>query len=123
VHVDHVRALNLVEIEFHGVDSAMTSWRIYMAHLNSETGILEGEKYVVFHDKARDLLAKLLAKMAKFLGFEMGEIDLRLGYTPSGWTFQESRQVELRESAIELFRGRVPLNVRPEQSPKSGAAE
>lgn len=114
VHVDHVRALNSVEIEFYGIEPVMQAWRVYMNHLSSETGILEGQRFLTFTEKGRDLLAKMLAKMADSLGFTMGEIDLRLGYKPYGWDYREGRETELREAAISMFSGRQHLLVRPE---------
>jgi hypothetical protein len=119
VNVEHVRALNLIEIEFHAVRPVMQAWRDYMAHLNSLPGgkQLEGEEFTSFHDKCRDLMAKLLGKMAAHLGFQMSEIDLRLGYAPSGWMFRDGRETELREAAISLLSGRSPLVVRAEASP------
>lgn len=116
-HYDHVSALNLVEIDFYQITPVIDAWRVYMRHLNSvpPDRKLTLEEGKLFNDKRTDLLATLLKKIADFLRFEMGEIDLkRGGYSPQAWGDQEERDAAMKEAVTILASGERPLRVRPE---------
>ena len=117
INVDHVRAINLVEIEFYGVGPVIDCWRAYMGHLNSVPGdrIMDPMENAVFNDRRADHLARLLHQMGRHLGFKMGELDLRRGgYAPSGWLWRENQEAAFKEAVIACLSGRVALRVRPE---------
>ncbi len=119
-HYDHVSSLNLIEIDFYKVSPVIDAWRAYMRHLNSGPmdRIMTPEEDKVFGDARTDLLATLLKRIADFLGFEMGEIDLkRGGYSPRAWGIQEHRDAAAKEAVIELALGRAKIRVLPEAPP------
>lgn len=120
INVDHVAALNLVEIEFYKIEPVLAAWRNYMNHLNSVPGDhdMSPPEQAVFDDTRTDLLAKLLFQISGHLGFTMSEIDLKKGgYAPSGWAARDQQEHALKYTAIRLFSGQEALRVRPEASP------
>lgn len=90
---EHVGAVNLVEVEFHGVKAIETSWKAYSAHLNSRDGPLrKAEERQRFEEKRVDLLAALIFSISRYLGFKMSELDIRNGgYAPDGWRYRDER--------------------------------
>jgi hypothetical protein len=80
---EHVDALNLVEVDFHGVKSVQDAHRTYLAHLRMVPGPKWGEARL-------DLLAKLLRALSEEMDMPMGEIDIRNGgYAPDAWLTRE----------------------------------
>jgi len=117
---EHVAALNLIEIDYHGVEPVMREWRTYMAHLHSgpTDRPMTAAENTAFNDRRTDLLAKLLHQVSRFMKLEMGEIDLkRGGYAPSGWAYRDEQDTRMKQAATRLFEGEAPLRVLPWAEP------
>lgn len=131
INVDHVSALNLIEVEFYGVKAIETAWKTYITHLNSgpiDRQLTEAEQKAWDNTRA-DLLAKLLAVIGRHLGYSLGEIDLRNGgYAPEGWRYRDMRAGAMQEFVLDLAAGRkvVPVGVlnylQPRQQVEQPAA-
>lgn len=119
---EHVEALNLVEIEFHGEDAVLSAWRSYWNHLQEQTPQDPNlqEKFYINRD---GLLTKLLHAMARSLKFDIEQLDIfEGGYVPQGWFDDEQSGRELRALALEILNGRrgipvVPLAIPMTSSP------
>jgi len=111
----HVVALNLVGIEFHGEKFAnvVNAWMTYLDHLNSFPR--DDEAMVkVWIDKKFDLLSDLLYEMGKSLGFNFDKVHIKkAGYLPKGYADQEEEQNFIRKSLVELFSEKrsIPMTI------------
>ena len=121
---DHVSALNLVEIEFHGNSEVVDKWKAYFNDL-AEYPRLENEKVLEglsdaeiarrqgnYDKRVREsrsrLLTKLLYEMAQVLGYEKIKVleILEGSYFPQGWGRIEAQQELIRQYAIDLYFGK-----------------
>jgi hypothetical protein len=106
---ERVKALNMVEIEFHGIASVEAAYRDVMAHINMPRPLPHG-----WGERHRTLLTKLLSEMAKVLGYELQQLDvLEGGYYPQGFVDIEVEQQLVRQALIDVLSGRRPLVVSP----------
>ncbi|MGH7083688.1 MAG: DUF6680 family protein, partial [Acetobacteraceae bacterium] len=102
---ERVRALNMVEIEFNGVQSVERAYHDLMTHINL-TPPLPGD----WHQRQRTLLTKLLSKMATVLGYKLQQLDmLEGGYYPQGFADIESEQQAVRQQLVAVLSGQRPL--------------
>jgi hypothetical protein len=114
---EHVGALNLVEVEFHGVKPVIEPWSAYVTHLNTggATGVPEVTRW---NERRAELLSILLVKIAAHLGITKGEIEIMHGgYAPQGWAIQEARVTQIQEYAVRLSEGRAVLPTSVQQAP------
>jgi hypothetical protein len=120
ITLEHVAALNVIEIDFYGVASIEHAWKNYHAHLNSapQDRLMTPPEQKIFEDRRNDLLAKLLFSIAEFLGFKMSEIDIKNGgYAPGGWSFRDDRLGAIQDFAIDLSRGKRAVPIFAFQTP------
>jgi hypothetical protein len=118
INIEHVKALNLIEIEFYKVISVETAWKEYIVFLNS---VRSPDQQGIFEKRQQDLLAKLITQIGDHLGYRMGEIDVRDGgYAPEGWRFRDNLQTEMQLYVTALAKGNatLPVAVQHSQSPK-----
>jgi hypothetical protein len=111
----HVAALNLVGLEFHGKEfsKVISAWNMYLDHLNSFPKDDEalGKMWI---EKCNDLLSDLLYEMGLSLGFEFDKVHIKkAGYIPKGYADNENEQNYIRRSLIEVLDGNrpIPLNI------------
>ena len=128
--IDHVSALNLVEIEFRDDKKVSAACKSYLEDLGSEqprradeevavdsTGEemrIRNERYNTRVVKAREkLLATLLHEMAQVLGYkEVAALDIfKGGYSPQGWADIDVQQEIIRRYVIDLAFGDRALPV------------
>jgi hypothetical protein len=106
---DRVRALNMVEIEFHGVKSVETAYGDLFQHFHTP---LTEANFVVWHETSRKLSTKLLTEIATVLGYEMQQLDvLDGGYYPQGFADFDAEQQIVRKLLIEVLSNKRPLSV------------
>lgn len=122
VSQDHVAAINLVEVEFHGVKSVIEAWSAYLTHLNTAAPSNAEEHTKAWNDRRSELLAMLLVKIAAHLGITKGEIEiLHGGYAPQAWVTREARLDAVQDYAIRLSEGKavLPLSVLQQPPPNN----
>ncbi len=121
VSQDHVAAINLVEVEFHGVKPVIEAWSAYLTHLNTKES--PGEDNIrVWNDRRQELLALLLVKIAAHLGVTKGEIEiLHGGYAPQAWVMRENKLDAVQDYALRLSEGKavVPLALVQQPTPNN----
>lgn len=94
---DHVRALNLVQVEFYKHLRVIEAWRKFLDHLETN------ESKDGWQLKHRDLLNALLVEMANSLGVNNTGVDIaRGGYAPVGWANRERDQEQVLKAAVEV---------------------
>jgi uncharacterized protein DUF6680 len=116
---EHVGAINLVEVEFHGVKPVIEAWSSYLTHLNSPSPSGASTAQIeTWEDRRGELLAILLVKIAAHLGISKGEIEiLHGGYAPQGWITRDQRFGAIQDYAIRLSQGQAVLPVSNAQQP------
>jgi hypothetical protein len=108
ISLEHVNALNLVEVDFYKCRNVEGAWREYKNHLYSG-----GPEDAAWTEKKEKLLAKLLFEIAAVLGFKIPAIDIfQGGYAPRGWFDRERlavgaleylRQLSTRENSFPIW--------------------
>jgi hypothetical protein len=109
VSPEKVTALNMVEIEFYGIESVQVAHQEVMAHINTDPPLPHG-----WAERHRTLLTRLLSEMAKVLGYQLQQLDvLEGGYYPQAFADVEIEQQAVRRALIEVLSGRRPLGISP----------
>ncbi len=108
---DHVNALNMIDVEFSGVDAkskrVRSAWKAYLDILNSANMPSE-----VWHEKTLDLFIDLLYNIAVGVGYDFDRTHLRRNaYFPRGFGETETDQVAIRTGVRELLEGKRVLPV------------
>lgn len=119
LNVEHVHALNIVELEFHGEDEVKTCLRAYIDFRTS--ALPSGESDGIRHaDRADDLLYDLIQAIGKTINYKFDKNDLkRFSYSPQGWSDDNYLLRKNAEHINLLLTGRIPLPVKvlpPEQN-------
>lgn len=97
---EHVRALNLVQVEFHNDPDVMTAWSRFLGHLETERTQLNATAWDLGH---RDLLGALLKKMADSLRIKAEAVDItRGGYYPMDWTTRWQQERAILEAKAKV---------------------
>lgn len=127
---DHVAALNLIEVEFHGVKKVIEPYKKLLDHLSkrhplapeeversdfsTEQNRQRTESYWKRIDNERiDLLANLLKEMSSHLRFNIDQLDIyRGGYNPEAMGQLELEQNIIRRLFVEIYYGRHAIPVR-----------
>lgn len=97
---EHVRALNLVQVEFHDDAEVMNAWKRFLAHLEIERTLHNATAWDVGH---RDLLGALLKKMADSLHVTADAVDItRGGYYPEDWARRSQQERAVLEAKAKV---------------------
>jgi hypothetical protein len=109
---EHVQALNMIDIEFHGggrrSKKVLEAWKAYLNHLNTR------QPPDVWLSRGDDLFIELLFSMALSLGYSMDKTEIRsTSYFPTAHGKLEEEQGRLRTGMLELVEGKRSLQVKP----------
>jgi hypothetical protein len=117
--LEHVGALNLIQLEFYDVAEVQAAYKSYVAHLNQEMP-KEEPQLTRFVEERSDRFIELLHQMGKHLGYGFDKRDLqKLGYGPVGWENDEATVRMMRSMAMEVMTGKQSLSfiMRPGPAP------
>jgi hypothetical protein len=146
VHIDHVGALNLVEIEFQKDKKVIAAWRELLTHFATEhqpkaaertDGNLtpeerrnrESQFLKRIATERQTLLTKLLHAIAKALRFKAEQLEIfEGGYTPQGWFDDDIEMRAARRLFVDVATGQrlFPIgiyDVKQAEAPVPAAAD
>ena len=110
---EHVGALNLVQLEFHGRQSIIDAYTQYIKHLNMPLPPVSEQDYFFKQREVRFL--ELLTTIATELNYKFDKKDLEsLSYTPQVWHDDEWTQRGNMSLLSQLLRGERFLRVKSE---------
>ncbi len=124
----HVEALNMIDLEFNGVNTVTDAWKAYLDCLTKMPQFPTGEgkdeeqkkseknlydsQMSSWNDKREDFLTDLLYEMGKTLNYKFDKTYIKRSiYSPQGHVDIDNEQQFLRKALIELLMGRLNLPV------------
>ncbi|HAF87367.1 MAG: hypothetical protein CMF38_06385 [Legionellaceae bacterium] len=112
VSFEHVRALNMIDIEFAGVDKVQQAWQAYLACLSEEEkhhSFETTQKWLEENDK---LFIELLYCMMSHLGYEFDKSYLKKTvYRPKAYNDEEQYQQLIRRYVRDVINGKKIIPV------------
>jgi hypothetical protein len=115
VSLDHVQALNQIDIEFHDrrFQAVLKAWKAYRHHLNVQEPPSE-----VWMSKSSDLFVELLFEMGKCLSYSLDKTDIRsTSYSPNAHGQFEADQANIRRGLLEVLDGTRAINIQERPKP------
>jgi len=117
---EHVKALNMIDIEFYGDNGITDAWNSYRDHLNSYPQNPDQTYQKIWDDKTADYLTGLLFEMSKLLKFDFNKVLLKKGaYVPLAHGILNIEQTIIRQNLIGLLSGKTSLKVELIHKPKN----
>jgi hypothetical protein len=117
----HVEALNMIDLEFKAEKQeekkVLEAWKVCHDHFYDVPKNYEDPSYkaemVTWTTQTEKNLIDLLHAMAKSLGYDFDEVQLKKGfYTPQGHAEIETEQFLIRKGMVELLLGKRNLPVK-----------
>jgi hypothetical protein len=111
LNANFVQALNMIDIEFTDPTdkSVRDSWKELLDHYTTWGAKTEAQRKVDEErdvERSTDLLAEMLVKMGKELGYDFDRVYIKKGfYYPEGLGNLEAEQHALRRSVLALLSG------------------
>jgi hypothetical protein len=125
--IEHVQALNLIDLYFDGKgkdDKAVReAWAVYFDHLNQPIAGAPAEQQKAHDGKSIDLLARLLQTISKSLRYDFGEVQLKRGaYFPQAHADENLARMVIRDSLVKILSGERPIPMSVVHFPVSDEA-
>lgn len=110
----HIQALNLIDLEFHKDDKyeeVIDAWGEYLDNLKlAPAADASNEAFQIWSSKNEDLLATLLFKMGRSLGYKFDKVQIkRNSYTPKGTSEAEQEWNYIRKGLVQMIQTGVPV--------------
>jgi hypothetical protein len=123
ISTEHVTALNMIEVEFHGDEKGgkevVYAWRSYLDHLNTPPSPPE-DPPGTWQRRSEELFVSLLFKMATALDYSFDEVLLKKGYyAPRGHGELEDDQFLMRKGLVSLLTRKAALRMDVDSFPYS----
>lgn len=107
---EHVGALNIIQLEFHGREPILAAYQRYIEHLGIPLPTVAEQD--AFFAQREDRFLELVAAIAFDLNYRFDKRNLeRLSYAPQAWRDDESLQRGNMELLRQLLTGDRPLHV------------
>ncbi|NQY12631.1 MAG: hypothetical protein HRT81_02075 [Henriciella sp.] len=114
---EHVAALNLVEVEFYGIEPVINAYSQYIERLYEKAPSDPAENSNFWNKRGEDF-AEMLKHMGEHLGYNFDKMDLnRLSYSPAGWENDATLNRNNQHLLNELLSGRRTLAVTDTKLP------
>lgn len=113
VSMEHVQALNTIDIEFYGNNAVEGTWNVYRDHLNSYPYGQDKATQDRWEDKRLDYITDLLYSMANFFQYNFDKVTLRKGaYSPLAHGVLNQENALIRKGVIEVLDGGKPIKIK-----------
>ena len=107
---EHVGALNIIQLEFHGRQSILAAYQRYIEHLGFPLPPVAEQQ--AFFAQREDRFLELIASIASDLNYQFDKRNLeRLSYAPQAWGDDEWLQRGNMVLLRQLLAGDRPLRV------------
>jgi hypothetical protein len=108
---EHVQALNMIDMEFHGADrkskAVLNAWKAYLDQLNSPQ--LDS---AVWGARREDLFVDLLYEMSRHLDYDFDKTHIRrTSYFPKGFGDIELDQLTIRKGVASILSGNAAFPI------------
>ena len=111
--LEHVQALNMIDIEYYEEKNITQLWNIYRDHLNFYPHNPDKGKQEHWEEKRVDYLTDLLHGMSQFFGYELDKVILKKGaYSPMAHGILNTEQSLIRKGMVELLTGEIPIKIQ-----------
>ena len=134
VSLEHVQALNSIDIEFYGrrvfgrfrwpsakERTVLDLWRQYLDHLNLTTN--DDEATRLWNIRGDELFTDLLFAMSRAVGYDFDRVYLKRSiYRPQAHGWAELDHRAIRAGLAKLLSGQEPLRVSVSEAPVATAA-
>jgi hypothetical protein len=118
LHVDFVKAFNMIDVVFYDNDDIRKGRKEFMNVVTAAQGRQLSPQEA---EKGNDILAEMLAKMGKELGFEFDHTQIKnTGYLPQGFINAQTQLGQILEHGAAWLEGKQ--KVAMEISPAAPAA-
>ena len=110
--VEHISALNQIELEFQKDTRVMNAYRRYMIHLGTPFDPKDTDRVT---RERQSLRTKILSEMAKSLSIHVEQLDIfEGGYIPQGYVDIEREQATIRRLLSEIADGKrsLPIEIK-----------
>lgn len=118
-----VQALNLIDVEFDGLNekekAVRKAWKVLLDHY-VDLGRTPDPNTPTLNEKSTQLRTDLLLKMGQCLGYDFDEVQIRKGsYYPTGLGDVEAEQHAIRRGVLNVLSGkaRIPVGIFEERFP------
>lgn len=110
--LEHVKALNMIDIEFYEEKTIRNAWNVYRDHLNSYPKTQNEQEQKNWGDKARDYLATLLSSISEYQGYNFDKVILKKGaYLPETHYWQPRQEEFIRAFLIKVLNGETAIKI------------
>ncbi len=119
--IEHVTALNQIDLEFYGnrkffyenkkYKKVLNAWKEYFDQLRVEFNLEIESEFKAWNEKTEDFLANLLFEMGESLGYSFDKVTIkRNAYTPKGHLKVEYEEQQVRSLLIKILNGESSIS-------------
>lgn len=137
LHINHVQALNLIDITFRPKrfvffaskkeQAVLLAWKTYMEYLYKypkTSDKTSSDAIDRWSEKKTELFIDLMHKMSNALGFNFDKVQIeRQSYTPQGYGNDEAFRLQVQEQILQLFNGEIAIPVQITNPPENPIEE
>ena len=122
--IDHVRALNMIDICFYGQRVAVwhwqteaekkvaTAWKIYLDNLTTDVKDWSEPRQQIHYSNRSNQFNSLLSAIGAAVDYYFDEVHIeKAGYIPVAHDDNETKQRQLLESAVAVLQGKQSLKM------------
>lgn len=114
--LEHVEALNMIDIEFYKEKNIRDAWNTYRKHLNSCPQNQDEQAQKNWKNNSLDYLTNLLFSMSTFFGYDFDKIALKEGeYSPILHYWKHCEETLIRSHLIKVLDGKKAIKVELSQ--------
>lgn len=116
---EHVKALNMILLDFYGNQRILDSWKSYFDHLSHVPGSDNNDNWIIWIEKKEELLADLLYDMAIDVGYDFDKVNLkRFIYYPKAFGDSQQQSALIRNGLLDILSGKKAIKIEVQEANK-----